>query len=149
MTAAAIAGPQPRLAVSIGIWRDRRVLLIRRANPPLAGLWTFPGGGVEAGETVADAARREAMEETGLTVRLVGTPIVHEIILRSDVGALTGHHVLLVHAAIVVGGGEPVAASDAAEARFVDSETLAAFQTTDRLAHFVSVTRAMIANVAP
>ena len=72
----------PRLAVSVGVWHAGRILLVQRAKPPMDGLWTFPGGHVEPGETAADAVRREAMEETGLDVALRGEPMLHEIILR-------------------------------------------------------------------
>lgn len=134
----------PRLAVSAGVWRGDRVLLIRRARPPLAGLWTFPGGGVEPGERVADAVVREVLEETGLAVSPLGEPLLHEIILSDDAGLLLGHHVLLVHAAIMEGEAEPVAASDAAEARFVAPEAIVGLPTTDRLAHFIAETRRMV-----
>ncbi len=130
----------PKLAVSAGVWRQGRVLLIRRAHEPLAGLWTFPGGHVEPGERVAAAVLREVMEETGLSVALRGDPLVHEIIRRDPDGRLTGHHVLLVHAAVALGAADPVAASDAAEARFVDPAVLGDFATTDRLDHFVAET---------
>lgn len=131
---------RPRLAVSAGIWRAGRVLLIRRAHPPLAGLWTFPGGHVEAGETVAAAVHREIGEETGLQVTLVGEPLVHEIILRDEAGALMGHHVLLVHAALDAGAADPLAASDAADARYVTPGEARALATTDGLSRFIAET---------
>jgi ADP-ribose pyrophosphatase YjhB (NUDIX family) len=53
-------------AVSVAVVRDDRVLLVRRARPPSQGLYAFPGGKVEAGETLEQAARRELLEETGL-----------------------------------------------------------------------------------
>jgi ADP-ribose pyrophosphatase YjhB (NUDIX family) len=54
------------------IVRDDRVLLVRRAQAPWAGLWEVPGGFCDGDEHPADAARREMREELGLTVRLVG-----------------------------------------------------------------------------
>lgn len=135
----------PRLAVSVGIWRGDRVCLIRRARPPLEGLWTFPGGHVEPGEAVADAVRREAAEETGLAIDLVGVPLLHEIILRDGAGRLESHHVLLVHAARAAGAADPVASSDAADARFATVGEVEGLRTTDRLLHFVVETRRLIA----
>lgn len=130
----------PRLAVSAGIWRAGRVLLVRRGRPPLRDLWTFPGGHVEPGETLAEAVLREVREETGLAVTLLGDPLVHEIIRRDEAGALVSHHVLLVHAAVATGEAEPVAGSDAAAVRFVPAAGVAALATTPGLARFVAET---------
>jgi acetyl-CoA carboxylase carboxyl transferase subunit beta len=60
-------------AVGAIVWRaaDGAVLLVRRANPPLAGRWTLPGGKVEPGETPAEAIVREVREETGLDVTVL------------------------------------------------------------------------------
>ena len=135
-----MTGIIPRLAVSVGIWRDGRVLLIRRSRPPLEDHWTFPGGHVEPGEAVADAVVREAMEETGLPIRILGEPLVHEIIRRDADGALLGHHVLLVHAAVPTDDRPAVAASDAAEARFVGAGGLDGLLTTPGLERFVRET---------
>ena len=55
---------RPYLAVSAAIFRDRRVLIVRRAQPPANGLFTLPGGGVELGETLVEAVIREVREET-------------------------------------------------------------------------------------
>lgn len=53
-------------AVSVALVEDGRFLLVRRGRPPSQGLYAFPGGKVEPGETLLDAARRELLEETGL-----------------------------------------------------------------------------------
>lgn len=135
-----MSGILPRLAVSVGIWRDGRVLLIRRGRPPLQDHWTFPGGHVEPGETVLDAVIREAMEETGLAIRIVGEPVVHKIIRRDEAGALAGHHVLLVHAAVPADDRPAIAASDAAEARFAAPSDLSRLLTTPGLDRFVRET---------
>lgn len=57
----------PLAAVSVAIVQDGRVLLVRRGREPARGLYAFPGGRVEPGETLEDAARRELMEETALS----------------------------------------------------------------------------------
>ena len=65
--------PLPAAAVVVGdSRRPGEIVLVRRRYPPDAGQWTLPGGGIEAGESVAEAARREVLEETGLTVEMDG-----------------------------------------------------------------------------
>nr|WP_246329360.1 NUDIX domain-containing protein [Chthonobacter rhizosphaerae] len=131
------------MAVSVGAWRDGRVLLVHRKRPPLAGLWTFPGGHVELGEAVEDAARREVLEETGLHVTITGAPLVHEIVTRDTAGAILSHHVLLVYAAHAA-TGDPVAASDAAAADFFTPEAAAGLASTPRLDYFIAETGARL-----
>ena len=110
--------PLPILAVSVLATRENRVLLVRRARPPLENAWALPGGKVLPGERLAMAAAREAMEETGIAVRVGRQIDLAEIILRDDAGGLTSHHVVVVFAG-EADEGEPVAGDDAAEARFV------------------------------
>src|SRR5947209_1242213 len=66
---AAYYNPKP-VACAIPVDSDGRVILLRRGFDPGAGLWTFPGGFVDLGESVPDAARRETDEELGMEVRL-------------------------------------------------------------------------------
>lgn len=61
--------PDPKVAVAVLVMQNDQVLLVRRANNPMRGLWTLPAGFMDAGEDPRQAAERECLEETGLTVR--------------------------------------------------------------------------------
>lgn len=91
-----------QLAVSAGIFRDGKILLVRRAREPAKGLYTFPGGRVEFGESLADAVMREVREETGLAVEVLGLAGYREY-LPPRTGGL-GHFVILPFAARWVSG---------------------------------------------
>lgn len=134
---------QPRVGVSVGVWRGDEVLLVERSGDAAGGLWSFPGGHVEWGERLEDAARREVLEETGLRVRLVGRPLTHEVILPDSGGEAFRHYVLIVFAATAAANAEPVAASDALSARFVTADAAASLTLTPRLADFIDWTRAL------
>ncbi len=119
----------PVLGVSTLVRRDGAVLLVRRGQAPLADVWAFPGGRVEFGETLATAAAREVLEETGVAVTITGAIDQAEILLRDESGAVARHYVLVVFAARW-DAGEPVAGDDAAEARWVADADLSAFAKT-------------------
>lgn len=120
---------RPALGVSTVVRRGDSVLLVRRGKAPLRDIWAFPGGLVEFGESLAAAAAREVLEETGITVTIDG-PIDHaEVVLHDAAGAPERHYVLIVFAG-TWRAGEPVAGDDAAEARWVDAADLARFPKT-------------------
>lgn len=119
-------GIRPVAAVGAICWRGEDVLLIRRAKPPLAGHWSLPGGRIEPGETVAEATLRELAEETGVTARLTDwVTVVDRVDRDPGTGELLSHYVLIDTACVWL-AGEPVAATDALEARFFPVEALAA-----------------------
>lgn len=95
---------RPFLGVGAVIIDDSRVLLIRRANPPLQGEWSIPGGLVETGESTRDAIAREVLEETGLKVEVTLLVEVFERILHDEQSRVQYHYVLLDYACRVLGG---------------------------------------------
>jgi 8-oxo-dGTP diphosphatase len=111
-----LAGPEtPKLMVDVVIPSERGVVLVRRGSEPFEGKWALPGGFVEVGETVRQAAVREAAEETGLAVevsRLVGVYSEPDRDPR-------GHNVSVAFLARVL-SGQMQAASDAAEVDVLD-----------------------------
>jgi len=77
----------PLIGVGAVIVENGRALLIRRATPPLLGEWSLPGGVLECGEALREAAIREAREETGLTVEVGEMLGVYERVIHADDGA--------------------------------------------------------------
>src|SRR5271165_7674194 len=90
---------RPYLAVSAAIFRDGRVLIVRRARPPAHGLYTLPGGGVELGETLEQAVIREIREETALDIEPVELVGFRQAIARDATGRVERHFVILPFAA--------------------------------------------------
>ena len=115
---------RPQIGVGAVVRRRGAVLLVLRGQEPYAGEWAIPGGRVHAGETLAVAAERELLEETGITAR-VGEPVFQfEHIERDAEGRVRAHYVVIDLAAEYV-AGEPRAGDDAREARWVRPEELA------------------------
>jgi 8-oxo-dGTP diphosphatase len=111
-----LAGPEtPKLMVDVVIPTGEGVVLIRRASAPFAGQWALPGGFVEVGETVEQAAVREAAEETGLAVELAHLVGVYSEPERDP----RGHNVSVAFLARVL-GGELSASTDASEVSVLD-----------------------------
>lgn len=108
----------PTPAVGVVCLKDDKVLLIRRGSPPRQGEWSLPGGRIEPGERLADAALRELREETGVEAELIGLVDVVDGLFPEA----ARHYVLIDYAARWT-MGEPVAGDDAAEAAFFPFET--------------------------
>jgi 8-oxo-dGTP diphosphatase len=113
----------PLVGVGAVIIEGARVLLVKRAHPPIQGQWSIPGGVLEVGEMVREAAVREAREETGLTVEPGDLLGVYDRILRDAERRVQYHYVLIDFLCCRV-GGELLAASDAAEVRWFRREEL-------------------------
>ena len=128
---------RPYLAVSAAIFRDGRVLIVRRARPPAHGLYTLPGGGVELGETLEGAIIREVREETGLEIAPLALVGFREAIARDAAGRVERHFVILPFAARWV-GGEIALSEELAEAHWRKPDELAGLKTTEGLAEIIA-----------
>jgi len=129
-------------AVSVALLRGERVLLVKRGQAPSLGLYAFPGGRVEAGETEKEAAARELFEETGLTAHKLAPLEVFMIEAERDSQAIT------YRLQVFTGedaGGEPHPDSDAAEAGFFTLVEMEAMPVTDSV---MKVARALLADTA-
>ncbi|MBN9885865.1 NUDIX hydrolase [Pelagibaca abyssi] len=114
---------RPIAAVIAVVIRGDQVLLVRRANPPDAGLWGFPGGKIEPGETLQQAALRELWEETGLRAEARSVLTALDAFDRAPDGGLRRHFILIALRCAWI-SGTPIAGDDALEARWVALETL-------------------------
>ena len=132
--------PRPIPAVIAVVWRARRVLLVRRHNPPNAWAWGFPGGKLEPGEPVLRAAERELHEETGLIGTAVRAFDAVDVIAE---GAPPAYHYLLVAVLVRADAGAPVAADDVDEAAWFDPDALPTPQVAD-LARVIARSRALL-----
>lgn len=114
------AQPDAPIVAALAVMvRSGRVLLVQRSNSPDAGRWGFPGGKVERGETMMQAAVRELKEETGVIGRAERVMEPLEALDRAEDGNLL-HHYILVPVLCAWLSGEPVAQDDALDARWFD-----------------------------
>jgi 8-oxo-dGTP diphosphatase len=137
---------RPYLAVSAAIFRDGRVLIVRRARPPARGLYTLPGGGVELGETLEAAVIREVREETALEIEPVELVGFRQAIARDGAGRVERHFVILPFAARWI-AGEISLNEELAEAHWRGPTELAGLKTTDGLAQIVAAAGERIASL--
>ncbi|MCE7985410.1 MAG: NUDIX domain-containing protein [Caldilinea sp. CFX5] len=102
------------------------VLLIKRGKPPRAGEWSLPGGLIDLGERLEDAARREVQEECGITIAIGGFVATFEPIIYDAAGEIEYHYVLIDYWATHL-AGEAVAQDDAMAVSWSPVEQLAGF----------------------
>ena len=114
---------RPVLGVGALIFEGDRILLVERGNPPLAGYWSLPGGGVESGERLEDAIAREVLEETGLHVTADSLATVFERIMPDD-SSRCEYHYVLVDFYCTIKGGELRPGDDSRDVRWFDMTAL-------------------------
>ena len=115
---------RPVLAASVAVLREGRILLAMRGTPPSEGLFSLPGGKVEIGETLGEAALRELREEVGVEAKLIGLIAPVEFIERDEKGHIRHHVVIAAHAARWV-SGEPQTGPEAKEIRWITERDIA------------------------
>lgn len=113
----------PRVAVGAVIFKDEKVLMVLRGKPPAENKWSIPGGCVELGETLQEAAKRETIEETGIVI-LANEPVyTFDVIERDENGHVRFHYVIVDLAADYV-SGEPRPGDDALDVSWISPEDM-------------------------
>ncbi|WP_439153845.1 NUDIX hydrolase [Yoonia sp.] len=132
---------QPKLAAIAVVIHEKRVLLARRKNEPNAGLWGFPGGHVDPGETALAAAVRELAEETSV----VATPLRYltnvDVIVHDNTGALQ-FHFLLAAVLCRYEHGKPLANDDVSDAAWVPLDDVAALNVSPNVLMVLDLAKA-------
>ena len=134
---------RPYLAVSAAIFRDGRVLIVRRGRAPSRGVYTLPGGGVELGETLEAAVVREVREETGLDIEPLALAGYRQLIARDADDKIERHFVILPFAARWL-GGEISLNEELAEANWLLPSQLSGLDTTEGLADIVAAAERIV-----
>ena len=130
----------PQLAVSAAIFRDGKVLLVRRAKSPASGFYSLPGGRVEFGETLHTALHREVDEETALKIEIAGLAGWREVVP----GAGGGGHYLIMSFAARWSSGEPVLNDEHDDFRWLAPEALGDLKVTDGLPDIIEAARRVL-----
>jgi 8-oxo-dGTP diphosphatase len=140
--------PHPLLGVSIAVFREGRVLLATRTKPPFAGVFSLPGGRVEAGESLRAAALRELDEEVAVKARIVAFNRAVEMIAPENGGDLRRHYVILAFVgAWISGEGRP--GPEAGEVLWAEPRQLAHLQTSPHLLTVVDSAREILSRQSP
>jgi len=114
---------RPCVAVGAVVFKDGRVLLVRRGQPPAQDLWAIPGGKVGLGETLQEAAEREIFEETGIIIRARHPIYTFDLLEKTSNGDIRFHYVIVDLIADYV-AGDICAGDDAKEARWVGPDDI-------------------------
>jgi 8-oxo-dGTP diphosphatase len=130
----------PQLAVSAAIFRDDKILLVRRARSPAKGFYSLPGGRVEFGETLHVALHREVGEETALKIEIAGLAGWREVLPETAGG---GHYLIMSFAARWV-AGEPVLNDELDDFRWLAPDGLGDLEVTAGLQPVIQSARRLL-----
>ena len=121
---------RPLVGVGAILLEGDRILMAQRGKEPLKGWWSLPGGALETGESLADAVRREAREETGLEIEPLGVLEIFERIMRDAAGVAEYHYVLIDYVCRIT-GGQLAAGDDVCRVEWVRRRDLSKLQITE------------------
>lgn len=113
----------PQVGVGAVVIRDNAVLLVKRGHPPHAGEWAIPGGKVQLGETLQQAAEREISEETGILIK-AGEPVFAFDLIERDPNGRVQWHYVIIDVVANYDSGEIQAGDDAIAAGWYRSDDL-------------------------
>ncbi len=126
----------PQVAVGAIVVKDEKILLVKRNKAPHKDLWAIPGGSVELGETLQEAAEREIREEAGLIIKAKEPVYTFDLIERDDRGDVRFHYVIVdLSAEYVSGDLQP--SDDALDARWFAAEDLAHIAISESTRHLL------------
>ena len=138
--ASAVPPSHPQLAVSAAIFREDKILLVRRARSPAKGFYSLPGGRVEFGESLHAALHREVDEETALKIEVVGLAGWREVLPGSSGG---GHYLIMSFAARWI-SGEPVLNDELDDSRWVAPDATGDLKLTGGLQEVIQSARRLL-----
>jgi len=131
------APAHPQLAVSAAIFRDDKILLVRRARSPAKGFYSLPGGRVEFGETLHAALHREVDEETAIKIEIAGLAGWREVVP----GTGGGGHYLIMSFAARWRAGEPVLNDELDDFQWLAPDGLGDLRVTGGLPEIIEAAR--------
>lgn len=132
---------RPQLAVSGAIFRDGKVLLVRRSRSPGKGFYSFPGGRVEFGESLHTALHREVDEETGLRIEILGLAGWREVLPGAGSG---GGHYLIISFAARWSAREPVLNDEHDDFLWLAPDALGDLRVTGGLQEVIEAARKLV-----
>ena len=132
--------PHPQLAVSAAIFRDDKILLVRRARSPAKGYYSLPGGRVEFGETLHAALHREVDEETALKIEIIGLAGWREVVP----GTGGGGHYLIMSFAARWRANEPLLNDELDDFKWLPPDALGNLKLTGGLLEVIASARRLI-----
>ena len=134
---------RPFVGIGIVVIKGDQVLLCRRGKPPGVGTWTLPGGAQDVGETCEAAARRELMEETGLTVGDLHFCAYVDTIRHDSTGKVRFHYTILDFAAQYE-GGVAIAGSDVSDVEWVSMDALEPYNLWSEAHRIIGIARGLV-----